>query len=560
MGSQMGKTAGLLNVIGHRLDDDPAPLIYVGPTRNNIDNVIEPKINDLLKGTPSLWAKCAKGKHTTKTHKRIGGISLRLAWAGSPTELASDSAVMVLVDEIDRMAANIQGEGHVMELAEARTSTYPDGRVIGTSTPTLGNVDSFIHPISKMEQWAVSDMVASPIWRLWQEGSRYEWAWPCPHCGVYFIPRFCHLVWPDKATPDQARLAAYLRCPHCQGQIHDAHKTAMNQRGVFVAPGQSVTQEGEIRGEADTRLTDTASFWVSGLCSFSHKKTWGFLAKKFLAAVNSGEPERIQGVINTDFGECFKMGGEAPEWRAVWDRQQPYPQGEVPSGVRLITAGVDVQKNRLVHVIRGWGARFESWLIDYGECWGETDQPPVWAELSDVLQREWQGHPLSKAAIDSGYQTTSVYQFCRRHPALAIAAKGHDQLEKPFKKTELDVNRQGKAVKHGLPLWHFNSDQMKSFVHSRINWPVDQPGGWWLCEGMTEAYCKQIVAEQRVVKLSGKIRWIKVKKDNHYLDAEALAYLAVKIVTTGREYTIEGTAPVQRLSQRRMIHHGMTYE
>ena len=126
--SQMGKTAGLLNVIGQRLDEDPAPMIYVGPTRNNIDNVIEPKLMELLKNVPRLWKKLSKGKSMTKTHKRIGGVSLRLAWAGSPTELASDHAVLVFVDEVDRMSSNVKGEGHVFELAEARTSTYVDGQ------------------------------------------------------------------------------------------------------------------------------------------------------------------------------------------------------------------------------------------------------------------------------------------------------------------------------------------------------------------------------------------------------------------------------------------------
>jgi phage terminase large subunit GpA-like protein len=163
MGSQMGKTAGLLNVIGQRLDDDPAPIIYIAPTKNNIDNVIEPKLTELMKSVPSLWNKLAKGKKVTKTHKRIAGVSLRLAWAGSPTELASDSAVLVLVDEIDRMEDNVKGEGQVFELAEARTSTYADGRVVGTSTPTLGNVDTFIHPATQLEHWAVSDTIASPI-------------------------------------------------------------------------------------------------------------------------------------------------------------------------------------------------------------------------------------------------------------------------------------------------------------------------------------------------------------------------------------------------------------
>lgn len=556
MGSQMGKTAGLLNVIGHRLDDDPAPIIYVGPTRSNIDHVIEPKLMEMLKGVPSLWSKLVKGKKQSKTHKRIGGVSLRLAWAGSPTELASDSAVLVLVDEIDRMLDNVKGEGNVFELSEARTSTYADGRVVGTSTPTLGNIDTFIHPITGLEHWAVSDSVASPIWRLWQEGSRQEWAWPCPHCATYFIPRFKHLFW--SGTDVQAiQQSARLGCPACGGLIDDTQKTTLNAQGLYLAPGQSV-KDGQVLGLADTAHSDTASFWVSGLCSFSSKKTFGFLAKKWVMATRSGEPERIQGVLNTDFGECFKLGGDAPLWSAVAERQRGYRAGEVPQGVHLLTAGVDVQKNRLVYVVRGWGASFESWLIDHGELWGETDKPPVWQALSELAAQVWQEQSLSCMAVDSGYQTQAVYQFCRLHKGLALASKGHDSLDKPFKKTELDMAVRGKSVSRGLQLWHFNSDQMKSWVHARIEWPPDQPGGWWLPEGISEDYCRQMVAEQRVVNPSGRVSWIRIKKENHYLDAEALAYLAVRIMTVGREGLVQGQA-LSRGSKRRIISPGVQF-
>lgn len=558
MGSQMGKTAGLFNVIGHRLDDDPAPIIYIAPTRNNIDNVIEPKLTELIKSVPSLWEKLAKGKKVTKTHKRIAGVSLRLAWAGSPTELASDSAVLVLVDEIDRMIDDVKGEGQVFELAEARTSTYADGKVIGTSTPTLGNVDTFVHPITGLEHWAVSDTVASPIWRLWQEGSRHEWAWPCPSCKQYFIPRFKQLWWPEKSSPDQARSKARLKCPTCEFLIEDHQKSELNRRGCFVAPGQSIDIQGNIRGEADTQTTDTASFWVSGICSFSPKKTLGFLAKKFLAAVKSQEPERIQSVINTDFGECFKVGGDAPAFTIVLDRKRGYQQGQVPQGVNLLTAGVDVQKNRLVYVIRGWGKNYESWLIEYAELWGETDQPQVWQQLSELSTKQWQGLSLSRIAIDSGYQTQAVYEFCRLHKHLALPTKGHDTLDKPFKKSDIDVNVRGKILKQGLQLWHFNTDHMKSWVHSRIEWPSDQKGGFWLPQDISEDYCKQLVAEQRSVKPSGKVAWIKVKQHNHYLDAESLAYLAVRIVSSGREFVIEGQGMATREPvKRRMISRGI---
>lgn len=554
MGSQMGKTAGLLNVIGQRLHDDPAPIIYVGPTRSNIDHVIEPKITEMLRGVPDLWAKLAKGKKQTKTHKRIGGVSLRLAWAGSSTELASDSAVLVLVDEIDRMQENVQGEGNVFELSEARTSTYPDGRVIGTSTPTVGKVETVIHPETGIEHWGVSETVISPIWRLWQEGTRHEWAWPCPHCSQYFIPRFKHLWWPENADPETAKQSAALVCPLCGTLINDAEKTTLNQRGVYIAPGQSVTSDGKIEGIADTAQNDTASFWVSGLCSFSPKKTFGFLAKKFVAASRSGEPERIQGVMNTDFGELFQVVGEAPLWTTVAERKRPYQQGQIPEGVSILTAGVDVQKDRLLYVVRGWGAHLESWLIEQGELWGETDKPLVWQALGKLIREDWQGQHLSKVAIDSGYQTQAVYSFCRLHKGLALPTKGHDHLDKPFKKTDLDVGTRGKTLSQSLSLWHFNTDQMKSAVHARIAWPIDQPGGWWLPENTTDDYCKQIVSEERVVSRSGKVTWVKVKKDNHYWDCEVLTYLVIRMLTGGRE-SVGGELRERR--KRRILHPGI---
>jgi phage terminase large subunit GpA-like protein len=556
MGAQMGKTAGLLNVIGQRLDDDPAPIIYVGPTRNNIESVIEPKIMDMIRSAPGLWSKLLKGKRSTKIHKRIAGVSLRLAWAGSPTELASDSAAIVLVDEIDRMEDSVKGEGNIFELAEARTSTYPDGKTIGTSTPTIGNIESYIHPVTGLEHWGISDSLQSPIWRLWQEGTRFEWSWPCPYCEDYFIPRFKYLWWPEDSTPEQAKRDAKLKCPHCQGLISDEHKSLMNKRGVYVAPGQSVTKEGNVVGEADTANSETASFWASGICNFSSKKSFGFLARKFLSAVRSYEPERIQGVINTDFGELFRVGGDAPLWTAVAERKKGYRQGEMPEGVRLLTAGVDVQKDRLVYVVRGWGIRYESWLIEHGELFGETEKPEVWSDLQNIINSSWNGKSIIRMTVDSGYQTDRVYQFCRDNRALALPTKGRDSLDKPFKAESIDINLRGKVIKKGIQLWHFNTDIMKSWVHSRIEWPADQPGGWWLPQDVSDDYCKQIVSEARAVKPSGKVSWIKISRHNHYLDAEALAYLAAKIITAGRELVLDSPT-MQQKTKRRVISRGV---
>jgi len=365
MGSQMGKSVTMQNIIGHRLDDDPAPIIYVGPTQSNIDSVVEPKIMDMFKHCNSLWEKLSKGHKSTKHHKRVSGVSLRLAWAGSATELASDSAALGLVDELDRMEQDVKGEGSPVELTEARTSVYADGKIGVTSTPTEGNVEVIEHPETGLHYWGISDTLVSPIWKLWQEGSRHEWAIPCAQCFEYFIPRMRLLWWPDGSTPDSVEKTARLNCPHCGGQNRDKDKNWMNQYGVFVSPGQKPdkwkegkeiliqdynTREEEVvpyNGYMDTGALNL-SFWISGIMSFSPKKSLGFLASKFLTATASGEVERIKGVINTDFGELFRISGDAPKWEKVMACVAKYVSGTVSDKVTRFVCGVDVQKNRLV--------------------------------------------------------------------------------------------------------------------------------------------------------------------------------------------------------------------
>lgn len=565
MGSQMGKSILAQNVIGARLDDDPAPIIYVAPTQSNIDSVVEPKIMEMFRGCKSLWDKLAKGHKSTKHHKRVSGVSFRMAWSGSATELASDSAALGIVDEVDRMEQDIKGEGSPVELTEARTSVYPDGRVGITSTPTEGTVTTFEHPDTKLVHWAVADpkLILSVVWRLWQEGSRHEWAVPCPSCREYFIPRFLLLTWPDKATPETAEKEARLACQHC-GDLHDdSSKNWMNAHGYMLAPGQRPDALGEDDGprvihdfeqeisevvefgDYLPRPSSTHSFWVSGLMSFSPKKSFGFLASKFLRATLSGEFERLKGVLNTDFGELFRVHGEAPEWDRVLECAADYTAGAIPEAAKFLTAGVDIHDHRINYVVRAWASDYTSWLVAHGELWGEVDQPTVWAELDRVLMRDYEGLAISKMAVDSGHEANYVYAFCRQHRGLAIPTKGYGEMDKPYRASLIDVNVRGKTIKNGIQLWHINSDIMKSWVHSRVEWPKDQPGGWYLPSDIDEDYCKQIVAEQRVTKASGKVVWIAIAADNHYLDAESLAYAAARILGTA--------APKARPSQAKPV-------
>ena len=533
----MGKTESVLNVLCARLDDDPVPALYVGPTRSIVEKVIEPRLMAALKSASRLWNSMARTK-MGKTSKRISGVLVRLGWAGSASELAAQEAGLGIIDEIDRMELDVEGEGSPIELVDARLATFADGKLVLTSTPSEGNVVEERNEASGLTHWKLSEpaSLSSAIWKLWQDGSRHEWAWPCPECAEYFIPRFSLIKWTpsEGATPGQAYRTARMVCPGCGALIEDSAKKAMNSRGVFVAPGQSIAKDGTVSGpESDM---EHVSYWVSGLCS--PWRSFGHRARQYLSAVRSGDFARIKTAVNTALGELYRIAGEAPEWQAVKKRAGGYMLGQLPAETIVITCGVDVQKTRLIYAVRAWGYSMESWLVEFGELYGDTGTPEPWTQLREgVLDRDFgEGLRIRKCAIDSGYKPGEasadniVYRFVRENAAQCVAVKGHDSLDKPFYASKIDVRESGKTIAHGLQLWHVHTDYFKSFVHGRLKQAVGQRGEFHLPVDVTEDYCQQLVAESRVTKASGRATWIKVRKDNHALDCEMMNVAAMHMM------------------------------
>lgn len=539
--AQSGKSDAILDIIGSRSDTRPVPIIYAGPNKEFLTDQFEPRLMALFDEAPRLKHKVARGKRMKKTLKRVSGVPIRLAHAGSSTALKSDPAGLALVDEYDEMLANIKGQGDPLGLIEARGITYADFQTGITSTPSQGMVEVETDPETGIEFWAVvpPEDVGSPIWRLWQEGTRYHWAWRCPHCGEWFVPRFKLLRWPKTATPAQARREAYLECPRSGCVIEDGHKAEMNAAGVYVAPGQTIDAEGRVTGEPPD--TSTLSFWVSGLAS--PFVSFGERAEAYLKALASGEPDKVQTAINAGFGEVYVPGGgDVPEWQEVAKLRAPYAARTLPDGVVTLTAGIDVQKNRLPFVIRGWGERATSWLIDAGEVWGETAEPDVWDDLAELLTHTFDGLPVKVAFIDSGFRPgkkfavpeNRVYEFARRFPRWVFATKGYAKLARPIVRSQVEVKPTGQSAKYGLTLFRLDTDHWKSWVHERLRWPSDSPGAWHLNQDVTDEYCQQIVSEARTLSPAGRPVWVQRSRENHFLDAEALAAAAGYLVNVHR--------------------------
>lgn len=527
-GTQMGKTASLFNIGGEKIDNDPAPVLWIGPTKSSIENVIIPQFDAMIDGCESLKSKMNRVRQKTLL-KRIAGTTFRFAWAGSATEIASQPAHTVVVDEVDKCEP-IPGHGSVLVQAMARISNYRHsaGVVIATSSPTEGSVDTTVNESSGLEHFTVAapEDVASEIWRVWQNGTRHEFMVPCPHCGEYFSPRLKYLTgWSEGATPSQAKRAARLMHWKCGSMIEEKHKESMVSQGLPIAPGQRVVG-GEVIGEAPESQSHT--MWISGLCS--PWVSWGDRAYQWIEAVRSHDEETIRATINLGFGELFRAKGEAPPWETIMQISSGslYDLGIVPKGVRKIFLTCDVQKDHLVVVIRGWGVEMESWLIQRMELWGDTAGTEVWARLDQVAEAPIDGQTIEAFAVDSGYRTEQVYTWCERRKGRAYATKGRDAPAKLYSAGDVEVLRNGKKVLRGLKVWSFDSGFFKGWVHDRIPWPQDQSGSWHLPMMIGEDYCRQLVGEQRMRLASGKNHWVKTSC-NDFLDAEALQALLAHI-------------------------------
>ena len=534
----MSKTDGVLDVMGWRLATKPRPQLYVGPSKDFVTEQFEPRLMKLFDEAPKLADLVARGKRNKKTRKTVNGVSVRLAWAGSATSLASDQAGDVYIDEFDKMVGGVKGEGDAFTLAKARADTYKDRKIAITSTPKRGVVETEKDKATGLEFWKMADPadVESPIWAKWQSGTRHHFAWRCPQCEKWFIPRMSLLRYPEGATPSQARTRTWLECPNSGCVIEENQKAAMNAYslahggpfGGFIAPGMAIDEDGTIL-EADLPDNTMLSLWVSGLAS--PFLTWGERVEEVLFAEQTGDSEARQGARNKT-GELWSpISGDVPDWQAIKNRAEPYPAGAMPDDAIVTTMAVDVQRDRLIFSTRAWGPRATSWLIEHGEYLGDTSQTAVWALLAQKVTTPIDGIPLRLVFVDSGFRPgkkftlplNRVYQFCRRFKRFVYPSKGSSKpMLKPLAKSKPDVTKDGEVSKYGLELIRLDTDHWKSFVHERLTWPTDQLGAWHIHAEATEDYCRQLVAEARIITDGGKPMWVERSKNNHYLDCEAM--------------------------------------
>lgn len=224
-----------------------------------------------------------------------------------------------------------------------------------------------------------------------------------------------------------------------------------------------------------------------------------------------------------------------------------YKLNEVPDEVCFLTCGVDVQRDRLELEIVGWCPDKRSYSIDFRVLEGDTADAPVWDLLAGVLDERFlrsdgMEFPIRLTAVDSGYNTTHVYNFCRRYdPSRVIPTKGQDNLGMAVAAPKtVDVTKSGKRVGK-VRLWNLGVSFLKSEFYAALRLEKDSEGvpppNYCHFPEYDEHYFRGLTAEEQVVKFVRgyqRIQWQKVYERNEPLDCRIYARAAAAIIGLDR--------------------------
>jgi phage terminase large subunit GpA-like protein len=473
-GAQLGKTEAINNVVGYMIAHAPGPALFVQPTIEMAKRLSKQRLESLINETPCLAEKIAPARSrdsgNTMFSKEYPGGILLLTGANSATGLRSAPCRWILLDEVDAFPSDVDGEGDPCALAERRASTFSRRKIILTSTPT-------IRDMSRIE----TEYLASDQRRFFV---------PCPHCEHKQWLQWKNLQWRD----GDPKTAAYV-CESCGAHIPEHFKSEMLRKG-------------EWRATATSEDPRTVGFHLSSLYSPLGWKSWQEIVMEFLRSKN--DAPLLKTFVNTILGETWeeeigaKLGADG-----LAERAEFYPASEIPRGASVVTAGVDVQDNRVAVGIYAWGGGEECWLISHGEIYGDPAGSKLWEQIDDLVLRDYPVEGggttrVSAIGIDSGgHYTSEVYTYARsRRGDGVFALKGQSVRNKPpiGKPSKVDISYKGKVLKNSAEVYPVGTDTIKATLFGRLKHNEPGPGYIHFHAEAGHDYFKQLTAERQVVR------------------------------------------------------------
>lgn len=529
--AQIGATEAGNNWVGFVVDHAPGPMLAVQPTTENAKRFSKMRLASMIQDCPTLRGKVrdprSRDSGNTTLMKEFPGGVLVITGANSAVGLRSMPVRYLFLDEIDAYPGDLDNEGDPIELAVKRTATFRNRKIFKISTPTIKG--------------------ASKIELAYLRGDQRGFYVPCPFCEHMQTLEFAGpdsdrvggLKWP-KGKPEEA---AY-ECESCLDRFAEWHKTEILPLGEWRARSES----------SDPKLR---TYHINSLYSPYGwpDAAWAALADKW--EKESDDPIKLKTFYNLQLGLPFDDKLTAiVDAEGLMTRREVY-DADVPEGVGVLTAGVDVQGNRLECEITGWGLEEESWSIAHFVIPGDTTKPETWAHLDNVLTAEYRNaqgieFKIRATCVDTGFQTEVSTGFCAKRFARRVwAVRGRSDQPQVWPR------RPAASKYHRTPLWNVGVSAAKDVIYARLAIQASGPGYCHFPIDRDKDYFDQLTAEVLVVndRTNPPTRsWEKRVQGarNEALDIRVYAYAALAgLKAAGLDLNREAMAVSKRVYDRK---------
>lgn len=389
--AQSSKTTAILNFLGWMVTYQRENTLLILDNANNAQKLAKNRIKPFLMDCCHLLSDASRQESPDKSNSAINialasGVNLLLGSAKSASDLCSQPACNVCLDEVDRFPVELSGEGDPITLALNRSKTYRNSMAIMTSTPTVKD--------------------NSRIVTQWKLGTAERWGIVCPTCGHFFSPLWKDIDWTNPDTPTTA-------CPTCGEVFTECDIRKMEHRYEQTNPNPQKDKYGRV----------LRSYAINGL--LMHDQTnWKALKELELAAIQTNE-SAIQSFYNTSLGETYEPPSEMridPDIlsRAVATR---YDDTCLPSDILAIVMSSDTHDDCLYTLTCGFSADGQRvYLIRSDLLMGDPDNSSVWDAYSSLMCRVYRTEdgrylrPVYSCGDQGGHRAKSVAMYSLRNP------------------------------------------------------------------------------------------------------------------------------------------------
>ena len=482
--SQIGKTEILNNACAYFTIHDPSPVLVLMPSLEMARNWSVDRLAPMIRSTSAFRPligdpKMKDGDNTILFKTFKNGARISIAGSNSPASLASRPIRLLLMDEVDRYPPSAGTEGSPVFLATRRTQNFFNRKIGLFSTPTIKG--------------------ESIIEAAFEDSDQRYFNVSCHSCGEAQVLVWSQVRW-EKDKPE----TALYHCKFCDKPWTDVQRKQAIKQGKWVAT---------------SLFSGIAGFHLCGLYSpfiGIHE-----LAKLFLESKHSGQ-SALRVFINTVLAESWEdFEGEEIQTHEIMVRAKTFAETIPDPSIGVLCASADVQADRIELLVCGY-SKDASWIIAFQIFYGSPTNQGLWDEVEKYLRQSWP-HPsgkdlrITRTFIDSGYETGSVYQFCKKNESSGVRAiKGVGGINRG------EVGRPSRNNSAQCNVFPLGVDTLKTQILARLKIEDENASGYiHFPDFLDEEFFLQLTAEKlvkRYVKGIPKMEFKRLRPRNEALD------------------------------------------